>query len=269
MTRRRRVQKSGLQTHEFPASFGARRFPKGNEGKRVSSGYNRRRRLATRSSGKQQAERTAVRTAPIVCPEESPLVRPQAHTPVPEWPDAPTTARLVGLPPRGGQYFLSKRKKVPKKAGGTATPEAARPGFALFANIGVSGTAVPGSCICSGLPVANCLRQLCPLGTRSLSAQASACGSRTVGRPEFIRGVQFRPLGRNSLTTFRGQTALRGCPRARGVRCRIAPCRSLCSPPTLPAGRFGLRPRPHWGHASLRDSSLPSPAGKKPYIAHF
>ena len=105
----------------FSPTFGARRFPKGNEGKRVSSGYNRRRRLATRSSGKQQAERTAVRTAPIVCPEESPLVRPQAHTPVPERPDAPTTARLVGLPPRGGQYFLSKRKKVPKKARGTAT----------------------------------------------------------------------------------------------------------------------------------------------------
>ena len=74
---------------------------------------------------------------------------------------------------------------------------------------------MPGSCICSGLPVANCLRQLCPLGTRSLSAQASACGSRTVGCPEFIRGIQFRPLGRNSLTTFRGQTALRGCPRPR------------------------------------------------------
>ena len=128
---------------------------------------------------------------------------------------------------------------------------------------------MPGSCICSGLPVANCLRQLCPLGTRSLSAQASVCGSRTVGCPEFIRGIQFRPLGRNSLTTFRGQTALRGCPRARGVRCRIAPCRSLCSPPTLPAGRFGLRPRPHWGHASLRDSSLRSPAGKKALIAHF
>ena len=128
---------------------------------------------------------------------------------------------------------------------------------------------MPGSCICSGLPVANCLRQLCPLGMRSLSAQASAYGSRTVGRPEFIRVVQFRPKGRNSLTTFRGQTALRGCPRARGVRCRIAPCRSLCSPPTFPAGRFGLRPRPHWGHASLRDSSLRSPAGKKPFTAHF
>ena len=104
--------------------------------------------------------------------------------------DAPTPARTVGLPHRGGKYFLSKRKKVPKKAGGTATPEAAH------------------------------------------------------GSPS-------------------------GCPRARGVRCRIAPCRSLCSPPTLPAGRFGLRPRPHGGHASLRDSSLPSPAGKKPYIAHF
>ena len=51
------------------------------------------------------------------------------------------------------------------------------PRCALFANIGVPGTAVPDSCICSGLPVANCLRQLCPLGTRSLSAQASACGS--------------------------------------------------------------------------------------------
>ena len=60
-----------------------------------------------------------------------------------------------------------------------------------------------------------------------------------------------------------------GCPRARGVRCRIAPCRSLCSPPTFPAGRFGLRPRPHRGHTSLRDSSLRSPAGKKASIAHF
>ncbi len=106
-------------------------------------------------------------------------------------------------------------------------------------------------------------------GPRRYAPWASVCGSRTVGCPEFIRGIQFRPLGRNSLTTFRGQTALRGCPRARGVRCRIAPCRSLCSPPTLPAGRFGLRPRPHWGHASLRDSSLRSPAGKKPLTAHF
>ena len=94
-----------LQSLWFFATFGARRLPKGNEGKTQgglplgnpvclwqtelfklnlksspsSSGYNRRRRLATGRSGKQQAERTAVRTAPIVCPEESPLARPQAQ----------------------------------------------------------------------------------------------------------------------------------------------------------------------------------------------
>ena len=50
-----------------------RRGAGGNVGKRVPGGHNRRRRLATRSSGKQQAGRTAVRTAPIVCPEESRL----------------------------------------------------------------------------------------------------------------------------------------------------------------------------------------------------
>ena len=179
--------------------------------------------------------------------------------------------RELGLAvPWGVHTFLSMAKeKCAKESQRHGDSRGGPPRFALFANIGVPGTAVPGSCICSGLPVANCLRQLCPLGTRSLSAQASVCGSRTVGRPEFIRVVQFRPKGRNSLTTFRGQTALRGCPRARGVRCRIAPYRSLCSPPTLPAGRFGLRPRPHWGHASLRDSLLPSPAGKKPFIARF
>ena len=83
----------------------------------------------TRSSGKQQAERTAVRAAPIVCPEESPLqasmcVNLAGSSPQPG-ADAPTTARAVGLPPRRGKYFLSKRKKVPKKARGTATTEAA------------------------------------------------------------------------------------------------------------------------------------------------
>ena len=102
-----------MPSHGVLVSFGARKFPKGNEGKRVSSGYNRRRRLATRSSGKQQAERTAVRTAPIVCPEESPLVRPQAHTHCPGGNGRAAAPR--------GEYFLSKRKKVPKKARGTAT----------------------------------------------------------------------------------------------------------------------------------------------------
>ena len=201
-----------MPVYGFLANFGARRFPKGNEGKRVSSGYNRRRRLATRSSGKQQAERTAVRTAPIVCPEESSLVRPWAYT-----------SRCWGLTRRlrrgrwgcrpEGVVLSFDAKESTKESQRHGDSRGGPPRCALFANIGVPGTAVPGSCICSGLPVANCQRQLCSLGTRSLSAQASVCGSRTVGRPEFIRGVQFRPLGRNSLTTFRGQTALRGCPR--------------------------------------------------------
>ena len=45
--------------------------------------------------------------------------------------DAPTTARTVGLPPRRGKYFLSVRKKVPKKASGTATT-GKRPSIAHF-----------------------------------------------------------------------------------------------------------------------------------------
>ena len=119
----------GCSFHGFFVGFDARRFPKGNEGKRVSSGYNRRRGLATRSSGKQQAERTAVRTAPIVCPEESPLVRPQAQSLFPAGFDAPTTAREWDLPSHGALtlFFRWRKKSVQKKASGTATPEAARP----------------------------------------------------------------------------------------------------------------------------------------------
>ena len=90
-----------------------------------SSGYNRRRRLATRSSGKQQAERTAVRTAPIVCPEESPLVRPQAQALFPAGFDAPTTAREWDLPSYGALtlFFRWRKQSVQKKASGTALRE--------------------------------------------------------------------------------------------------------------------------------------------------
>ena len=70
----------------------------------------------TRSSGKQQAERTAVRTAPIVCPEESPLVRPQAHTPCPGWS---LTRRLRrgrwGCRPEGGSTFFRSERKYQRK----------------------------------------------------------------------------------------------------------------------------------------------------------
>ncbi len=92
----------------------ARRFPKGNEGKRVPSGHNRRRRLATRSSGKQQAGRTAVRTAPIVCPEAL-LATIGDNVAVSNSPlrgiDAPTPAREQGLQPHWALYCFEWRSE--------------------------------------------------------------------------------------------------------------------------------------------------------------
>ena len=98
--------------------------PAGTVGKRVPSGHNRRRRLATRSSGKQQAGRTAVRAAPIVCPEESPQCA-RGRKPLPTaGSDVPTPAREKGLQPYGvlTLFFRWRKKSVQKKASGTATP---------------------------------------------------------------------------------------------------------------------------------------------------
>ena len=106
---------------------------------------NRRKRLTTRSSGKQPAERTAVRAAPIVCPEESIRSFPKkwwnsrrlrsegdwgrAESPQcarrrtalgPEGHDAPTTAREQGLQPYGGVYLLRQTNR--RGAGGTESP---------------------------------------------------------------------------------------------------------------------------------------------------
>ena len=82
-----------------------------------SSGYNRRRRLATRSSGKQQAGRTAVRTAPIVCPEESHPRRQLCRKKFPlAGPDAPTTARIGTGRPKGRSHFsFGGERKVCKR----------------------------------------------------------------------------------------------------------------------------------------------------------
>ena len=60
----------------------------------------------TRSSGKQQAERTAVRVAPMVCPEESPPCKQRREpTLSKKFPclgiDAPTTARNGTCRPMG------------------------------------------------------------------------------------------------------------------------------------------------------------------------
>ena len=109
---------------------------------------------------------------------ESPLVRPQAHTPCHGGEGRADYGAGVGLAVSWGAHtFLSMAKEKCAK-------ESQRHGDYRG-------------------------------GPPRCASRASVCGSRTVGRPEFIRGVQFRPLGRNSLTTFRGQTALRGCPRPR------------------------------------------------------
>ena len=50
-----------------------------------------------------------MRAAPIVYPEERPLVRPQAHTPYPEGPDAPTTARIETCRPMGALICFGRR----------------------------------------------------------------------------------------------------------------------------------------------------------------
>ena len=115
---------------------------------------------------------------------ESPLVRPQAHTPCHGGEGRADYGANGGAAAPSGAVLSFEAKESTKESTRHGDSRGGPPRCALFANIGVPGTAVPGSCICSGLPVANCLRQLCPLGTRSLSAQASACGSRTVGCPE-------------------------------------------------------------------------------------
>ena len=53
------------------------------------------------------------------------LVRPQAHTHCPDRARRAESGAGGGATAPRGEYFLSKRKKVPKKARGTAIPEAA------------------------------------------------------------------------------------------------------------------------------------------------
>ena len=175
----------------------------------------------TRSSGKQQAERTAVRAAPIVCPEESPLqasmcVNLAGSSPQPG-ADAPTTARTVGLPPRRGKYFLSKRKKVPKKAGGTATPEAARPA-SRYSQISAF-RALP----CPALVFAQACQSLTAYGSCAHWARAPS-------RPKLRSAVA--PSGLSSST---------GCPVSHSslpvaLLASHPPCGSLWAAPKAPLG---------------------------------
>ena len=85
------------------------------ERERVPSGHNCRRQLATGRPEQIQEPGTAVRTAPIVCPEESPLVRPQAHISC----RGGLTRRLRrgrwGCRPEGGSTFFRSERKYQRK----------------------------------------------------------------------------------------------------------------------------------------------------------
>ena len=90
---------------------------------------------------------------------ESPLVRPQAHTPAPG-DDAPTTAREQGLQLYGALtlFFRWRKKSVQKKASGTATPKAAHVAMrrGLRSAVAPSGLSSSTGCLVShsSLPVA-------------------------------------------------------------------------------------------------------------------
>ena len=74
----------------------------------------------TRSSGKQQAERTAVRAAPIVCPEESPPACDiDGQFCRKKFPPGGLTRRLRrgwwGFRPEGGSTFFRRERKYQRK----------------------------------------------------------------------------------------------------------------------------------------------------------
>ena len=88
-----------------------------------------------------------MRTAPIVCPEESPLVRPQAHTPCPGWS---LTRRLRrgrwGCRPDGGSTFFRSERKYQRKHAARRLQRRPAPlcvaGFGLREPYGLSSTSV-------------------------------------------------------------------------------------------------------------------------------
>ncbi len=107
----------------FSPTFGARRFPKGNEGKRVIQWIQPPKAVSAPEFRQTTSGAHGSAGRADCLPRGKPFGAPAGAYLLPRGADAPTTARTVGLPPRGeSEYFLSKRKKVPReKASGTAT----------------------------------------------------------------------------------------------------------------------------------------------------
>ena len=110
-----------------------------------------------------------------------------------------------GCRPRGEKSFLSKRKKGPKKAGGTATPEAARP-----AARSVSHSSLPVALLASHPPCGSpWAAPKAPLGPRFPSGQFAALTRREKALycPFWRRGSQCRAQW-NCLAFTYGRSAL-------------------------------------------------------------
>ena len=106
-----------------------------------------------------------MRTAPIVCPAESPLVRPQAHTPCLGWS---LTRRLRrgrwGCRPDGGSTFFRSERKYQRKHAARRLQRRPAPlrvaGFGLREPFGLSSTSV----CCAHPPGKRLLLPILPAG---------------------------------------------------------------------------------------------------------
>ena len=168
-----------------------------------------------------------MRAVPIVCPEESPLpASVYDNYAVRRFAAGGLVRRLwlgsgiwcpMGFSPASVPEGFQRASGKPFGAPAGAYPcwgltRRLRRGSRAYSPMGRSHFSFGGERkVCKRKPAARRLQRR----PTSLCAVGFGLRSRTVGCPEFIRGIQFRPLGRNSLTTFRGQTALRGCPRPR------------------------------------------------------
>ena len=170
---------------------------------------------------------------------ESPLVRPQAHTTAPG-DDAPTTAREQGLQLYGAftLFFRWRKKSVQKKAGGTATPEAARPA-ARYSQISAF-RALP----CPALVFAQACQSLTAYGSCAHWARSpSRPKLRSAGAPWGLSSSTGCPVSHSSLPV--------------ALLASHLPCGSLWAAPKAPLGpRF---PSGQFATLTRREKALDCP----------
>ena len=208
-----------------------------------------------------------MRTAPIVCPEESPLLATIGDNfAVSKSPlvgiDAPTPARGQGLQPYGALtlFFRWRKKSVQKKASGTATPEAARPASRRGLRPAVAPSGLSSSTGCpvshSSLPVALLASHppcgslwaapKAPLGPRFPSGQFASLTRREKALycpflKEGVRNVARSMVERSTWTFVRARA--HSFPLSKRARLFPSAAYRRSAPPQLAAGK---RPLAGW-----------------------